>query len=920
MNTFRFLTATILITTLLSCNRYGKDYFHDYSGYDDSTYDTTAYDYNDYYSDSYYDDQPTVYQASYTISCDLIATKLAVNFDWKKCYMNGTEWVSLKPHWYPTDTLTLDAKGMNIVSINMQTTAGDKPLMYTYDSLLLKIWLDKSYTRNDTFHLKIDYVAKPNERETTGSDAITDTKGLYFINPDGSDKSKPREMWTQGETEYNSAWFPTIDKPNMKTTIEIAMTVDSSFVTLSNGLMTSSIKNNDGTRTDTWKMDKPIAPYLVMMAAGNFAVTKDHWRNIEVNYYTDPEYAAYAKEIFGNTPEMIEFYSKLLQVDFPWPKFSQIVVHDFVSGAMENTTAVVHMEDLQETHRELIDGGYQDYICHELFHHWFGDYVTCESWSNIPLNESFADYSEYLWLNYKYGRDLADEHLNNDLTQYLDEASSEKKDLIRFYYDSKEDMFDNHSYAKGARVLNMLRNYVGDDAFFAALHLYLTQNAFGTGEIHKLRLAFEQVTGQDLNWFFNQWFLSAGHPVLNIDYSYNDNDNIETVTITQNNNSSDTYYNETSSYSSSNAVIPEVFKLPIKIDLYSDSSVNHYNIVVNEQTQSFSFPAYSKPLLVNVDADKMLLCEKTDNKDFEQYIYQYYHAPLFMDKLEAIQFCSTNQYNYPECKQLLIDALHDKYYGLRVDALEALSENLYAENGDYENANTNKIWDTIPFVKTIMQLAQTDSSSMVRSKALSVLANTNSTEFMNVFTNAMKDSSYQVMSTALESIYSLNAKEGYRQAQLVENEKSKEISNSVLTIYSTEAGPEKNEYFKNLLSTSFTVSRYSLYSTYGLYLSRMDSALQNAGMILLLDGAKNETEWWTRYSAMDGCQTIVDAWVVTKDSLVDAMNNLGSNSALYQTKLNEVNYWSTKIDAMEKQMQAVKDLETDETLKSIWND
>lgn len=155
-------------------------------------------------------------------------------------------------------------------------------------------------------------------------------------------------------------------------------------------------------------MDQPHAPYLFMMSIGEYSIVKDTWKKIPVNYYVEKEYEKDAKAIFGNTPEMIEFYSKTLGVDYVWPKYSQVIVRDYVSGAMENTSATVHGEFLQQHSRDLLDENNEDVISHELFHQWFGDLVTCESWSNLPLNESFATYGEYLWREYKYGRDDAD--------------------------------------------------------------------------------------------------------------------------------------------------------------------------------------------------------------------------------------------------------------------------------------------------------------------------------------------------------------------------------------------------------------------------------------------------------------------------------------------------------------------------------
>ena len=218
---------------------------------------------------------------------------------------------------------------------------------------------------------------------------LPDAKGLYFINPKGEEKDKPTQIWTQGETEANSVWMPTIDKPNQKTTQEIYMTVPAKYVTLSNGLLISQKKNADGTRTDYWKMDLPHAPYLFFMGVGDFAIVKDSYKGKEVSYYVEKEYAPVARSIFGNTPEMMKFFSEKLGVEYPWQKYAQIVGRDYVSGAMENTTATLHQESAYQNARELVDGiRWEGTIAHELFHQWFGDLVTAESWSNLTVNES----------------------------------------------------------------------------------------------------------------------------------------------------------------------------------------------------------------------------------------------------------------------------------------------------------------------------------------------------------------------------------------------------------------------------------------------------------------------------------------------------------------------------------------------------
>jgi len=442
------------------------------------------------------------YQATPVKINDLVHTKLDVRFDYKKRYLNGKEWITLKPHFYPTDSLRLDAKGMDIHAIDILAGGKLSPLKFTYDSLAINIRLNKSYTRFDTYTIFIDYTAKPDERKGLQKNE----KGLYFINPDGTEKNKPTEIWTEGEPESSSGWFPTIDKPNQKTTSEISITVPAKYVTLSNGRLASQKSNADGTRTDTWKMELPNAPYLFMMAVGGFKIYHDRWHGKEVNYYLEPKYAPYATDTFGDVPEAMSFFSKITGVDYPWNKYAAIVVRDYVSGAMENTTANVFGS--ASTRRELLDSYYSPGVEHELFHQWFGDYVTCESWSYLTLNESFADLGEIVWLEHKYGKDAADEHVYNGLQGYLGNPDNYKLPLVNFHYKAIHEVFNGVTYQKGGRILNMLRNYLGNDAFYKGLNIYLTTNAFKSVGVEQLRLAMESASGLDLNWFLTNGIMA----------------------------------------------------------------------------------------------------------------------------------------------------------------------------------------------------------------------------------------------------------------------------------------------------------------------------------------------------------------------------------------------------------------------------
>lgn len=659
------------------------------------------------------------YQGSYPRINDLLHTDLKLSFNWDSSFVYGKATLTLAPYFYPSDSLSLDARGFELKEVALVKGNSRQPLQYSYDGERIRIRLDRSYTRAQEYKVFIAYTAMPDKLAPGGSQAITQDKGLYFINPRGEEPGKPTQLWTQGETEANSAWFPTINGPQENHTQQIALTVDDKYVTLSNGTMISSSANGDGTRTDVWKQEQPHATYLTMIAAGDFSVVKDKWRDLEVNYYVEPEFEQYASLIFGNTPEMIGFYSDLLGVDYAWDKYSQIVVRDFVSGAMENTTATVFFDQMNMTDREYLDETHEDIIAHELFHHWFGDLVTCESWSNLPLNEAFATYGEYLWIEHKYGRAEADVHGFEDQSYYFFDRDSHDKDLIRYNVPDREDMFDVVTYQKGGRILHMLRKYVGDDAFFAALHLYLERHRFGTVEVHDLRLAFEEVTGEDLNWFFNQWMLAAGHPELNFKVSYDETGKQVVIRTEQ----------------TQDLGKRPLYRLPLDVDIYSRGKVERKRIVIDERVQTFTFNWPVKPDLVNMDAEKMLLARVREEKPLEQWLFQYYHAPLYFDKFTALQYL-TGESADPAVQSTLLDALENKTsWAIRVGAVHLA--------GLLSETNKEKAY------QILKELALNDEKSLVRATAVEALSDLyGQKDNRALFEKALQDKSPSVENAA----------------------------------------------------------------------------------------------------------------------------------------------------------------------------
>lgn len=662
------------------------------------------------------------YQPSATMINDLVHTKLKVSFDIPNEKMAGEAWITLEPHFYPTDSLSLDAKGMEILKVTLEN---GKDLKYTYQNSKIKISLDKLYKKNELYTVYIKYIAIPSSVSQKGSGAINDAKGLYFINPRGEEEDKPTQIWTQGETESNSCWFPTIDKTNQKTSEEIYMTVPDKYVTLSNGLLKSQTKNSDGTRTDYWKFDKKHAPYLFFMGVGDFAIVKDKWKNILVEYYVEKEYEPYAKQIFGDTPDMIDFFSNLLNYPYPWEKYSQMVGRDYVSGAMENTTATLHMEKAQQKPGQLIDGNlWETTIAHELFHHWFGDLATSESWPNLTVNESFANYSEYLWLEHKYGKDKAEEHKQEEKDGYMYGKVDFDKDLVRFHYKDREDMFDAVTYNKGGLILHMLRKYLGDDAFFAGLNKYLKNNEYKATEAHHLRLALEDVSGKDLNWFFNQWYYGNGHPKLKATYSLDESKKLIKIEILQ--------------------TQEPKFQFPLDIDVYENGKSTKHQVWAKAiENNSFEIPYKSIPQLVNINPDDILLCEIIEDKTTEQYIFQYKNTPEYHSKIEAINKLADVQISNKKALETLLEAITtDKYEGIRKLAISKLDE-------------------TNPTVKQksasiLEKVLNTETQTPVQAEAIKQLANIDAAKYSKTFIKFSSSKSYSVKAACIEALLQTN--------------------------------------------------------------------------------------------------------------------------------------------------------------------
>lgn len=733
------------------------------------------------------------YQPAATRSMDLVHMKLQLEFDWKSQQVKGLAQLFLTPYFYPQKMVVLDAQDFEVESVAISRgTDYFEGLNYRYDEKELQVYLPEEVVPGDTVQLVIDYVAFPEKNSGEGSAAITDTKGLYFIDPLDTIPGKPTMLWTQGETQHSSKWFPTIDQPNERLTHDIWLTVPDSMVSISNGRLIQQESLGNGMRKDYWKMDLPHAPYLVAIAVGDFAkVTASHG-DLPLGYYVEKGFEKGAAKVFASTPEMIAYFEKRLGVPFPWQKYDQIVVRDFVSGAMENTTASIFMEELLLDEREALDSEWDYIIAHELFHQWFGDLVTAESWSNLTLNEAFANYSEYLWNEKRYGRDQADIKLVVEKEGYFAEADAEPKELIRFKYADAEDLFDAHSYNKGGLVLHMLRRELGDAAFFKGLNLYLTQHAFQAVEAHDLRLAMERVSGQDLNWFFNQWFFAKGHPELAIEVDYSQPENL-LVKFSQVQATYET----------------PIFQLPITLSWYEGKVRKTKTVRVTEAEQEVALENGNPISLLYVNEGQELLMKGNQVLSNAQYLQQFKESQLGIARYEALDSLFSREAR-AELAEVLPMAIKDSFAAVRERGLSVLQS-------DTE-------WkEALPGLEAeVYRLAEEDSHTKVRAGALEVLTEWNPTAYQGAMMRLARAPSYLVAGAALMGLARLEEpKVDASWMETFEGETNFRIAVALAEYYISNQVAGKGPWFEKTLTALRGEGLYYFMGYYGTYFTEV---------------------------------------------------------------------------------------------------
>ena len=446
---------------------------------------------------------------------DLMHQRIEVrNFDWDSTSLDGrvtTTLVALRPG---LDSVILDAgKRLDVRRVTDGTGA---VLRSAARGDTLVVYPARPVAFHDTLRFAIDYHAR-----------IDNGRGLTFITPEGRGH-RPQQIWSQGEDHDNHLWFPTYDFPNDKMTWELAATVPAAYSVVSNGRLVSDRMTpgaGTGTHTVTWRQDKPSATYLVSLIVAPLLKFADTWRGVPVDYYVYRADSARARRLFGVTPDMIDVYSRLTGVKYPWDKYAQTTVADFFGG-MENVSATTLVDWLPDD-RAYLDRPWYRWILvpHELAHQWFGDYVTTENWANMWLNEGFAEFMPGQYWGAKLGRHAEDDYYLDEYRQYRQIDARRRMPLAA--------LGSNNIYPKGALVLRMLLRYLGPERFWAAINLYLRRHALGSATTDDLREAVLDATGENLHWFWDEWMYQAGHPQFTVTAAYDIAARALTLTVKQ---------------------------------------------------------------------------------------------------------------------------------------------------------------------------------------------------------------------------------------------------------------------------------------------------------------------------------------------------------------------------------------------------
>ena len=620
---------------------------------------------------------------------------IRTSFDASAKTVYGDTTVSLKPLSAGFQTFELDATGMEFESVKLDADGRD--LRWTQPKNRLSITLDRAYTSSETIAVRIKYRTTPE-------------RGIYFIPalPESRYRkfARPAQIWSQGEPEENHYWFPCYDFPDDKATSEQYITTSANEIAISNGELLETISNPNGTRTFHWKMNQPHSSYLISLVIGNYSKLSDAYKNIPVEYYTYPGTETKARNAFGRTPQMMQWFSERLDYDFPYNKYGQTIVANFIFGGMENITATTQADT------EILSGEGDDpsltvdnLVSHELSHSWFGNLATCKDWANLWVNEGFATFFEAAYKEHTLGRDAYLEEIRSDASTYFSEDSFQyRRPIISNRYQTPVDLFDSHVYKKGGVVVHMLRETVGDEVFWKALNAYLNEFKYQNTDARDVQRVFERVSGKSLDWFFDQWLYKAGYPEIRVRHSYNAQTRLLSLDVEQT--------------QAPDAMTPAVFRLPnVEVEIGTTRGRQTERINITKRTERFTLKLEGRPRMVVFDKGDRVLKKLDYPQPREMTVFKLTNSSDAMARTEAAETLARMKGDplSEEEKTEVIGALrealaHDSFYGVRKAAVSALAQFSGAE------------------AATALIEGTRDKDSRVRAAAIAALQNINVAE------------------------------------------------------------------------------------------------------------------------------------------------------------------------------------------------
>jgi aminopeptidase N len=635
---------------------------------------------------------------------DLQHLRLDLAFDWDARTVAGTATNTLVPLLPGVDSLVLNAAGLEVRKVRVN--GAERPFSLDPQAQTLTVRLDRGYGPQDRLEVAVDYSAHPQT-------------GLYFVGPDRAYPDKPRQIWSQGESDLNRFWFPSWDYPNDRTTTEMVATVKRPLRVVSNGKLLEVTDQPDGRRTYHWRMDVPHSTYLVSVAICDFTQVSDTWRGIPVEYYVPPGIdEATARRSFGDTPKILEFYSQATGRPYPYAKYAQSAVIDYMWGGMENISATTQTARTLHDARAEADFPSEGLVAHETAHQWFGDLLTCEDWSNAWLNEGFADYFTALYMRHAHGEDAFALEMDGLRSSYLHEAERDyERPIVTRRYADPIDMFDRHTYDKGALVLHMIHFLLGEEGWSKGVQAYVERFAGQTVTTPDLQDALEKATGVSLGAVFDQYVYGAGHPELQVRWDYQPDTRQVHLEIRQTQKSG-------------------LFSFPLEVALVGErETVARRLPVAARDVQDLYIPSDERPRTVVLDPGGWVLKTVDLTKPAAEWVIQLTASRLLPAKLEAIR--ALGDLGGGEAVAALGRALREEpFYGTRREAARALGkiaqdpalEPLRAGLGDPDSRVRSSVIESLgsfpehaELIPLLRHALETDDSYAARGEAAGAL-------------------------------------------------------------------------------------------------------------------------------------------------------------------------------------------------------